>query len=88
MFCGEHDGNVVFLGFALAGVGEISVVASLLAVLAFVLGAAVGGRWAAGQAVRRYLWVSPASVQARRRSESGPSSRAPPVCEARLFGCC
>jgi hypothetical protein len=37
---------VVFLGFALAGVGEISIVASLLAVLAF----ASVRRWAGGGA--------------------------------------
>jgi uncharacterized membrane protein YoaK (UPF0700 family) len=53
VFVANMTGNVVFLGFALAGVGEISVVASLLAVLAFALGAAVGGRWAAGRAVHR-----------------------------------
>jgi hypothetical protein len=45
---GEHDGQRGFLGFALAGVGEISIVDSLLAVLAFALGATMGGRWAAG----------------------------------------
>jgi uncharacterized membrane protein YoaK (UPF0700 family) len=39
VFVANMTGNVVFLGFALAGVGEISIVASLLAVLAFVLGA-------------------------------------------------
>jgi uncharacterized membrane protein YoaK (UPF0700 family) len=44
VFVANMTGNVVFLGFALAGVGEISVVASLLAVLAFALGATVGGR--------------------------------------------
>ena len=45
VFVANMTGNVVFLGFGLAGVGEISIVASLLAVLAFVLGATVGGRW-------------------------------------------
>src|SRR5215216_473433 len=44
VFVANMTGNVVFLGFALAGVGEISIVASLLAMLAFVLGAAMGGR--------------------------------------------
>jgi uncharacterized membrane protein YoaK (UPF0700 family) len=43
VFVANMTGNVVFLGFGLAGVGEISIVASLLAVLAFVLGATVGG---------------------------------------------
>jgi uncharacterized membrane protein YoaK (UPF0700 family) len=46
VFVANMTGNVVFLGFALAGVGEISIVASLLAVLAFALGATLGGRWA------------------------------------------
>ena len=39
VFVANMTGNVVFLGFALAGVGEISILASLLAVLAFALGA-------------------------------------------------
>jgi uncharacterized membrane protein YoaK (UPF0700 family) len=39
VFVANMPGNVVFLGFALAGVGEISIVASLLAVLAFAVGA-------------------------------------------------
>src|SRR4029450_4963754 len=65
VFVANMTGNVVFLGFALAGVGEISVVASLLAVLAFALGAAVGGRWAAGRAVHRgHLLAATTSVQA------------------------
>jgi uncharacterized membrane protein YoaK (UPF0700 family) len=65
VFVANMTGNVVFLGFALAGVGEISVVASLLAVLAFALGAAVGGRWAAGRAVHRgHLLGAATAVQA------------------------
>jgi len=44
VFVANMTGNVVFLGFALAGVGEISILASLLAVLAFAIGAAVGCR--------------------------------------------
>ena len=65
VFVANMTGNVVFFGFALAGVGEISIVASLLAVLAFALGAAVGGRWAAGRAVHRgHLLAAATSVQA------------------------
>jgi uncharacterized membrane protein YoaK (UPF0700 family) len=45
VFVANMTGNVVFLGFGLAGVGGISLVASLVAVLAFALGAAAGGRW-------------------------------------------
>jgi uncharacterized membrane protein YoaK (UPF0700 family) len=65
VFVANMTGNVVFLGFALAGVGEISIVASLLAVFAFALGAAVGGRWASGRALHRgHLLAAATSVQA------------------------
>ena len=65
VFVANMTGNVVFLGFALAGVGEISITASLLAVLAFAIGAAVGGRWAAPRAVHRgHLLGAATSVQA------------------------
>ena len=65
MFVANMTGNVVFLGFGLAGVGEISIVASLLAILAFALGAALGGRWAAGRAMHRgHLLAAATSVQA------------------------
>jgi uncharacterized membrane protein YoaK (UPF0700 family) len=64
VFVANMTGNVVFLGFALAGVGDISVVASLFAVLAFALGAAVGGRWAAGRVTHRgHLLATATSVQ-------------------------
>jgi uncharacterized membrane protein YoaK (UPF0700 family) len=65
VFVANMTGNVVFLGFGLAGVGEISIVASLLAVFAFALGATMGGRWAAGRAVHRgHLLAAATSVQA------------------------
>jgi uncharacterized membrane protein YoaK (UPF0700 family) len=65
VFVANMTGNVVFLGFALAGVGEISIVASLLAVLTFALGAAVGGRLAADRAVHRgHLLAAASAVQA------------------------
>jgi uncharacterized membrane protein YoaK (UPF0700 family) len=53
VFVANMTGNVVFFGFALAGVGEISIVASLFAVVAFAVGALVGGRLAAGRAPHR-----------------------------------
>lgn len=69
VFVANMTGNVVFLGFALAGVGEISIVASLLAVLAFALGAMMGGRWASGGALHRgHLLAAATSVQAGVRS--------------------
>ncbi|BCB75683.1 YoaK family protein [Phytohabitans flavus] len=46
VFVANMTGNSVFFGFALAGVGDVSVVASLLALVAFLIGAAIGGRLA------------------------------------------
>jgi len=43
VFVANMTGNVVFLAFALAGVGGFSVVTSLVAVGAFILGALAGG---------------------------------------------
>ncbi len=43
VFVANMTGNVVFLGFALAGVGGFSVVTSVVAVGAFAVGAAGGG---------------------------------------------
>ena len=75
VFVANMTGNVgSFLGFGLAGVGEISIVASLFAVFAFAVGAAmggvlsqpaVGGRWAASRAPHRgHLLAAATSVQA------------------------
>jgi uncharacterized membrane protein YoaK (UPF0700 family) len=47
VFVANMTGNVVFLGFALAGAPGLSAVASLVALGAFVLGAVAGGRIAA-----------------------------------------
>jgi uncharacterized membrane protein YoaK (UPF0700 family) len=44
VFVANMTGNVVFLGFALAGAGGVSIVASLLALSAFLAGA-FGGGW-------------------------------------------
>jgi uncharacterized membrane protein YoaK (UPF0700 family) len=51
-------GNVVFLGFGLAGVGGIAIGASLVAILAFALGAFLGGRWAAHVPLHRGLLLA------------------------------
>jgi uncharacterized membrane protein YoaK (UPF0700 family) len=53
VFVANMTGNVVFAGFGLAGAGGISLVASIVAVLAFALGAALGGRWSARRAPHR-----------------------------------
>jgi len=44
VFVANMTGNVVFFGFAMAGAGQISAVASLFAIVAFAVGAAFGGR--------------------------------------------
>src|SRR5438445_673625 len=44
VFVANMTGNVVFLGFAVAGASDVSVSASLLALVAFLAGALVGGR--------------------------------------------
>jgi uncharacterized membrane protein YoaK (UPF0700 family) len=48
VFVANMTGNVVFFGFALAGASGFSVLASLAAMGAFLLGAAVGARFVAG----------------------------------------
>ncbi|MGA2282919.1 MAG: YoaK family protein [Candidatus Dormibacteria bacterium] len=60
VFVANMTGNIVFLGFALVGVGGFSVVTSLVAVGAFVLGALGGGlfRWHLGADVGRQLVVA------------------------------
>lgn len=45
VFTANMTGNIVFLGFALGGATELSAPRSLLALAAFLLGAAAGGRW-------------------------------------------
>jgi uncharacterized membrane protein YoaK (UPF0700 family) len=65
VFVANMTGNVVFFGFALAGVGEVSAFASLLAVVAFAAGAALGGRLAREPRPHRgYLLAAACSVQA------------------------
>ena len=46
VFVANMTGNVIFLGFGIAGVADISAVASIAALLAFLLGALAGGRLA------------------------------------------
>jgi hypothetical protein len=45
VFVANMTGNVVFLAFALAGAGRFSILASLVAVVSFSLGALIGGRF-------------------------------------------
>jgi uncharacterized membrane protein YoaK (UPF0700 family) len=44
VFVANMTGNVVFLGFAAAGVGGLSISSSLAAIAAFEIGAVIGGR--------------------------------------------
>ena len=53
VFVANMTGNVIFLGFGLAGVGDIAVLASLVAILAFAIGAAIAGRWASPRVQHR-----------------------------------
>jgi uncharacterized membrane protein YoaK (UPF0700 family) len=65
VFVANMTGNVVFLGFGLAGVGDIAVSGSLVAILAFTIGAATGGRWAVRRAPHRgHLLAAAAATQA------------------------
>jgi uncharacterized membrane protein YoaK (UPF0700 family) len=48
VFVANMTGNVVFLGFGIAGAGGISIWASLTALSSFQIGGVVGGRISAG----------------------------------------
>jgi hypothetical protein len=64
VFVANMTGNVVFFGFALAGTGGISVAGSLLSVLAFAVGAALGGRLATAHPPHRgYLLAAATGIQ-------------------------
>jgi uncharacterized membrane protein YoaK (UPF0700 family) len=62
VFVANMTGNVVFLGFALAGVPGFSVLASLAAVAAFALGALIGGKLGSRHADHRGRLHSSAAV--------------------------
>jgi uncharacterized membrane protein YoaK (UPF0700 family) len=55
IFVANMTGNVVSIGFALAGVGSVSLGASVLALAAFVVGALIAGRVAAPRLGRALL---------------------------------
>ena len=60
VFVANMTGNVAFLGFALAGARDFSMVASLVAIGAFLVGAVAGGRLGSriGQQRGRYLAIA------------------------------
>lgn len=57
VFTANMTGNVIFLGFALAGVEGLGVVAPLVSLAAFTAGALVGGRLALRAMSRRRAWI-------------------------------
>jgi uncharacterized membrane protein YoaK (UPF0700 family) len=61
VFVANMTGNVVFLGFALAGAGGLSVSASLVALAAFLCGAGAGGRIGARFGDRRFAHLRAAN---------------------------
>src|SRR4030088_1560301 len=63
VFTANMTGNVVFLGFAAAGVKGMSVARSLVSLAAFLAGALIGGRFAAthGDGPRRH-WLLPVAL--------------------------
>src|SRR6516165_10791585 len=58
VFVANMTGNVVFLGFALAGAPGFSIPASLLAIAGFLVGALIGGRLASGIGENRSRFVA------------------------------
>src|SRR5438094_9459629 len=58
IFVANMTGNVVFLGFAVAGAPDFSIPASLLAIAGFLVGALTGGRLASGIGQNRSGFVA------------------------------
>ena len=78
VFTANMTGNVVLLGFALAGTEGLSVSRSLLALFCFFLGAIGGGRISVEQARRAYaveaiLLIAAAAIAFRPDLRSGPT---------------
>ena len=63
VFVANMTGNVVFLGFALGGAPDFSIAASLLALVAFVAGAAAGGRMGRRLASRTALLAAASALE-------------------------
>jgi len=62
VFVANMTGNVVFMGFALAGAKGFSFAASLVALGAFLLGAGIGGRAGAAWSHERRWWLASAAA--------------------------
>src|SRR2546425_3439390 len=57
VFAANMTGNVIVLGFALVGAGEISATGSVVSLGGFIVGAAVGARLATGLQPTRHRWL-------------------------------
>jgi uncharacterized membrane protein YoaK (UPF0700 family) len=85
VFVANMTGNVVFLGFAAAGAGGLSVPGSLLALAFFLCGGIAAGRLAAGSAMTGAMgsaWPSRSSSSClwwRWRSRRSPASTSVPA---------
>ena len=63
VFTANMTGNVVFLGFAVAGLPEFSIIRSLIALAAFLAGAVLGGRLGSRMAEsNRLRWLRTAAA--------------------------
>jgi uncharacterized membrane protein YoaK (UPF0700 family) len=60
VFVANMTGNVVFLGFAVAGAVDFSIAASIVAIAAFLVGALAGGRLATRMAQHRGRYLATA----------------------------
>src|SRR2546426_4245415 len=57
VFAANMTGNVIVLGFALAGAGDISVTASLASFTSFMLGGIISARLARALERARHRWI-------------------------------
>src|SRR3954454_15582087 len=67
VFTANMTGNIVLLGFGVAGSAGLPVVAPIVSLAAFLVGSAVGGRLVARRGERslpRALWIETASLAA------------------------
>ncbi|MFG2095234.1 YoaK family protein [Streptomyces sp. NPDC048612] len=86
VFTATQTGNLLFLGFGIAGQGGLPVVTTIVSLGAFVLGAALGARMESTLAAREYRWFPTAlTVEAALLAaaavaawESGPAPVLPP----------
>jgi len=62
VFTANMTGNVVFLGFAVAGAPGFSVLRSAVSLIAFLLGALIGGRLGSAKAGAQRVWLTTVAV--------------------------